>query len=218
MSQFSQQYGPQILARTTEHLWISLLAVAFAVAVGLPAGVWSARDTRFCAPMSRFIRFFQTIPSLALFGCLLPIFGVGTFNSLVATTLFLLSPIVRNTFDGLSGVDADVREAALALGMTRDQIFRRVELPLAADGIVAGVREAVVLSIGLTAIGGFFGAGGLGELIREGLRAGDNAMVLAGAISAALLAFGIDWGLGIWQKTLARRQRGNVEVARVIGK
>lgn len=213
MSQFFQQYGLDILTRTSEHLWLSLLAVVGAVLIGVPLGILIARNAKWQAPVLGFANIVQTIPSLALFGFLLPILGLGTRNALAALLLYSLLPIIRNTFTGLTGVDAGVREAARAMGMTPGQMLKRVEMPLAADVILAGVRTATVLCIGITTIASFIGAGGLGELIQNGLRTNDNAITLAGAIPATLLALGADWMLGSWQKTLAARREGALRPA-----
>lgn len=208
MSQFFQQYGLDILTRASEHLWLSLLAVAFAVLIGVPLGVFMARNERWQAPVLGVANIVQAVPSLALFGFLLPVLGLGTDNALVALSLVSLLPIIRNTFTGLTNVDASVREAARALGMKSGQMLRRVEVPLAADVILAGIRTATVSCIGITTIAAFFGAGGLGNLIQTGLRTNDNAIILAGAIPAALLALCADWMLGSCQKILAARRQG----------
>ncbi len=208
MTQFFQRYGFDILTRASEHLWLSLWAVIGAIIIGVPLGVFVARDSRWQSLILGFTDVVKTVPSLALFGFLLPILGLGTGNALAALLLYALLPITRHTFVGLDGVDAGVREAARALGMTSAQMLRRVEMPLAADVILAGVRRATVLCIGLATIASLVGAGGLGDLIQNGLRTSDNAMTLAGAIPAALLALGADWMLGSWQKTLAARRQG----------
>ena len=208
MSQFLQQNGLTILTDASQHLWLSLLAVLGAVLIGVPLGIWIARKPKWQTPVLGFANIVQTVPSLALFGFLLPILGLGTGNALAALLLYSLLPIIRNTFTGLTGVDAGVREAARAMGMTPNQRLRQVELPLAADVILAGIRTATVLCIGITTIASFIGAGGLGDLIQNGLRTNDNAITLAGAIPATLLALGADWMLGSWQKTLAARREG----------
>ena len=208
MSQFLKQYGLDILTRASEHLWLSLLAVIGAVLIGVPLGVLIARNAKWQTPVLGFANIVQTVPSLALFGFLLPILGLGTGNALAALLLYSLLPIIRNTFTGLTNVDASVREAARAMGMTENQSLRQVEVPLAADVILAGIRTATVLCIGITTIASFIGAGGLGELIQNGLRTNDNAITLAGAIPATLLALGADWMLGNWQKTMAARRQG----------
>ncbi len=211
MPQFFQQYWLDILTRASEHLWLSLLAVVGAVVIGVPLGVLIARNAKWQSPVLGFANIVQTVPSLALFGFLLPILGLGTGNALAALLLYSLLPIIRNTFTGLTGVDPNVREAARAMGMTQSQMLRRVEMPLAADVILAGIRTATVLCIGITTIASFIGAGGLGDLIQNGLRTNDNSITLAGAIPAALLALGADWMLGSWQKTMASRREGVVK-------
>lgn len=205
---FLQTYWPQILTRASEHVWLSLLAVVGAVLVGVPLGILVARRQNLQGPILGFANVVQTVPSLALFGFLLPILGLGTGNALAALLLYSLLPIIRNTFTGIAGVDPNVREAARAMGLTSGQMLRRVELPLAADVILAGIRTATVLCIGITTIASFIGAGGLGDLIQNGLRTNDNAITLAGAIPAALLALGADGLLGVWQKNLAARRDG----------
>ena len=167
MPQISQLPWPDILTRASEHLWLSLLAVVGAVAIGVPLGVLVARKPAWQTPVLGFANIVQTVPSLALFGFLLPILGLGTANALAALLLYSLLPIIRNTFTGLTGVDASVREAARAMGMTQSQMLKRVEMPLAADVILAGIRTATVLCIGITTIASFIGAGGVGRFDSE---------------------------------------------------
>ena len=213
---FLQSYWPDILTRASEHVWLSLLAVLGAVIVGVPAGIFIARRPAWQGPVLGLANIVQTVPSLALFGFLLPILGLGTGNALVALLLYSLLPIIRNTFTGIAGVDPNVCEAARAMGMTPAQMLRRVQLPLAADVILAGIRTATVLCIGITTIASFIGAGGLGDLIQNGLRTNDNAITLAGAIPAALLALGADGLLGVWQKNLAARRAGEARATGVV--
>ena len=209
--EFLRSSWPDILTRASEHVWLSLLAVVGAVVIGVPLGIVIARRAPLQGPVLGFANIVQTVPSLALFGFLLPLLGLGTINALVALLLYSLLPIIRNTFTGLTGVDPNVREAARAMGMTSSQMLRRVELPLAADVILAGIRTATVLCIGITTIASFIGAGGLGDLIQNGLRTNDNAITLAGAVPAALLALGADGLLGVWQKNLAARRDGRAK-------
>ena len=216
MPQFLQLYGYDILTRTSEHLWLSLLAVVGAVLIGVPLGIAIARYNRLQTPVLGIANIVQTVPSLALFGFLLPIVGLGTLNALLALLLYSLLPIIRNTFTGLTNVDPSVREAARAMGMTSNQMLKRVELPLAADVILAGIRTATVLCIGITTIASFIGAGGLGDLIQNGLRTNDNAITLAGAIPAALLALGADALLGVWQRNLSARREGRARPTSVV--
>lgn len=210
-SQFLLSNWPLILAKTSEHLTLALVALLGAVLVGVPLGTLIARIPRLQGPVLGLANIVQTVPSLALFGFLLPVLGLGSRNAVVALLLYSLLPIIRNTFTGIAGVDKAVRDAADAMGMTPGQILRRVELPLAADVILAGIRVAAVLCIGITTIASFIGAGGLGELIQNGLRTNDNAITLAGAIPAAVLALGVDGLLGAWQNWLASRRVGAVQ-------
>lgn len=209
--EFLQQYGPEVAVRTAEHLWLSLVAVVGAVALGVPLGILIFRVAAWRGPVLGFANIVQTVPSLALFAFLLPVLGLGARNAVAALLLYSLLPIIRNTYTGLQNVDGAAREAARAMGMTPGQILTRVELPLAFDVILAGVRTATVLCIGITTIASFIGAGGLGELIQNGLRTNDNAITLAGAVPAALLALLADWGLGSLQKTGENRRLGMSE-------
>lgn len=214
MSQFFQQYGLLILTRTSQHLWLSLLAVTVAVVIGVPLGILITRNARWQSQVLGFANIVQTVPALALLVLLLPIIGFGTGNALVVLVIYALLPIIGNTFAGLTNVDPNVREAARAMGMTQSQMLQRVELPLTAAVILAGIRTATVLSIGIMTIAAFVGASGasgLGNLIQAGLRTNDHALMLAGAIPAALLALSADWMLGSCQKTLAARRTGRVE-------
>jgi osmoprotectant transport system permease protein len=185
----------EILALSLEHIELVLAAIAAAVAVGIPAAVLLARR----APARRWVLGFasvaQTIPSLALFGFLLPlpaIGGIGKRTAIVALILYALLPILRNTVVGILGVDKSVRESAVAMGMTRRQILWQVELPLAVPSIVAGLRIATVTTIGTATIAAAIGAGGLGVFIFRGIAMFDMKTVLAGAVPAALLAIAAD--------------------------
>ena len=174
------------------------VATALAVAVGLPLGILLTRRAALKKPVLAFAGVMQTVPSLALFGFLipLPLLGIGARTATVALILYALLPIIRNTVAGIEGVERSVREAAVAMGMTDRQILRQVELPLAAPVILAGVRVATVITVGVATVAAFIGAGGLGTLIYRGLRQYDNALILAGAIPAALMALALDWLIG----------------------
>ncbi len=206
--EFLHRYGGEMLLRTSEHLRLSLVAVLGAVILGVPVGILVARRPVWQRPVLGLANIFQTVPSLALFGFLMPLLGLGDTNAVCALILYSLLPIVRNTTTGIEGVDPSVREAAQAMGMTHRQVLRQVELPLASAVILAGVRTATVVCIGVTTIASFIGAGGLGELIQNGLRANDTAVTLAGAAPAALLALLADGLLGYWQSALAARSAG----------
>ena len=188
----------EIARATLEHLVLVLASVGIATAVGVPLGVALTRRPRWQRPVLGAANVVQTIPSLALFGLLIPIpiFGIGTRTALVALTLYALLPILRNTVTGIASVDPALREAAVGMGMTDAQLLRRVELPLAASVILAGVRVATVIGVGLATIAAPIGAGGLGTLVFSGVASLDNRRILAGAIPSALMALVADALLG----------------------
>jgi osmoprotectant transport system permease protein len=187
-----------------EHLVLVGVAVGGAVAIGVPLGILATRDRRIEAGVLGVTNVLQTIPSLALFGFLIPVpilGGIGASTAIVALTLYALLPIVRNTHAGIRGIEPALTEAGRGMGMTDRQLLARVELPLAAGVIVAGVRVATVISIGIATIAAAIGAGGLGVYIFQGLAMVNDTVILAGAVPAALLALAADGILG-W---LARR-------------
>jgi len=189
----------EILRETGWHLVLVGVSTLIAVAVGLPLGVLAVRRGALRRIVLGTAGVIQTIPSLALFGFLLPvpvIGGIGTRTALVALTLYGLLPVVRNTVVGIEGVDPAVREAGRGMGMTDRELLFRVELPLAASVILAGVRTATVIGIGLATIAAAIGAGGLGVLIYRGIAIVDNRLILAGAVPAAFLALAADGLLG----------------------
>ncbi len=199
----------ELLHVTTEHLFLVAIAVGIAILIGIPAGVYCASHPRAGRLILRMTDLVQTIPSLALFGFLIPlpfIGGIGMRTATVALVLYSLLPIVRNTLLGIRGVDPLVREAGQALGYTPRQLLTEVELPLAAPVILGGVRIATVVCIGLATIAAFVGGGGLGELILRGVAMVDSGLILAGALPAAVLAIAADIGLSAVERTLARRR------------
>jgi osmoprotectant transport system permease protein len=199
------QYGGQIFQLTLEHLWLTGAAMLFATAISIPVGVWLTRAPRFAEPVIAVANILQTIPSLALFGLLLPLPWLGERAAriaIVALTAYALLPILRNTYAGIRGIDPSVIEVAHALGLTGTQRLFKVELPLAASFIFAGLRTATVTCVGVATIAAAVGAGGLGELIFRGVASVDNRLVLAGAIPAALLALIADGVLGIFERWL----------------
>jgi osmoprotectant transport system permease protein len=182
---------------TVEHLVLVLSAMAIAFGAGLPLGVLLTRRASLRTPLLGFANVMQTIPSLALFGFLIPIpfiGGIGKRSAIVALVLYALLPILRNTLAGILGVDRAVRESAIAMGMTGRQLLWEVELPLAAPTIIAGVRIATVTTIGTATIAAAIGGGGLGVFIFRGIASVDTTQILAGAIPAALLALLSDGG------------------------
>ncbi len=181
-----------IAAAAGEHLLLVLLAVGLACLFGLPAAIWAARHPGPGRYLLRAADLVQTIPSLALFGLLLPWLGVGPRMAVVALFAYALLPILRNTVAGLQSVPEPIKEAAVAMGLTPRQVLREVELPLAAPAIVAGLRIATVTTIGTATIAAAVGAGGLGTFLYRGLATLEPNLLLAGAIPAALMAIVAD--------------------------
>jgi len=198
----------QVLELSLEHLWLVGLSTAFAILIGVPLGIVIAHRPRFNKPVLAGANIIQTIPSLALFGFLLPVPWLGSRSdrlAILALTLYALLPIIRNTYTGICGVDSAVIEAARGMGLTESQMLFQVELPLAASVILSGVRIAVVISVGLATIAAAIGAGGLGEFIFRGLAMVDDRVILAGAIPAAVLALAADVGVGVIERRLRPR-------------
>lgn len=200
---FLAQYGSQIATLTVEHLWLTGAAMFIAVAIAVPAGIGLTRRPAWARPVMGIANVLQTIPSLAMFGFLLPLPWLGERAAriaIVALTAYALLPILRNTYAGIRGIDRAVIEVAEAMGLTRSQRLFKVELPLAAPFILAGLRTATVTCVGIATIAAAVGAGGLGELIFRGVASVDNRLVLAGAIPAALLALAADGALGLLER------------------
>jgi osmoprotectant transport system permease protein len=203
---FIAQNKLEIADLTLEHLWMVSISTLLAVAVGIPLGILITRRPSLRKPVIATANIIQTIPSLALFGFLLPAPWIGDRAgrlAILALTLYALLPLIRNTYAGINGVEHAVVEAARGMGLTDWQLLFKVELPLAASVILAGIRVAIVISIGLATIAAAIGAGGLGELIFRGLAMVNNAVILAGAIPAALMALLADTLLGWLEKKLA---------------
>jgi osmoprotectant transport system permease protein len=201
--QFIQANWSELLLLVRQHIVLVFFAILIAVIIGVPAGIGLTRYRSFRGPVLGIANVMQTIPSLALFGFLIPlpfIGGIGTRTALVALVVYSLLPIIRNTVTGILNVDPNVREAAVAMGMTGGQVLRQVELPLAMGVIVTGIRVATVIAVGVTTIAAAVGAGGLGVYIFRGLRQYDNNLLLAGALSAALLALAADFFLGVLER------------------
>ncbi len=181
-------FAPDFARLALEHLMLVFASLAAAIAAGVPMGIVAARVRGFAQPLLAFAGLVQTIPSLALLAFLIPLTGIGAWPALVALFLYALLPIARNTHAGLLGVSGGLRDAALALGLTPRQALARIELPLAAPVILAGVKTAAVVNVGTATIAAFVGAGGFGERIAQGLALNDHRMLLAGALPAAALA------------------------------
>ncbi|HKK27599.1 MAG TPA: ABC transporter permease [Gemmatimonadota bacterium] len=197
----------EVLQRLGEHLVLVGSSVGLGILVGVPVGIYLTRHRRYRGPVIGLVNVIQTIPSLALFGFLIPIpvlGGVGTRTAIVALFGYSLLPIIRNTYEGIRGIDPSVRDAGRAMGMTDAELLRQVELPLALGVILGGMRLAAVIGIGIATIAAAVGAGGLGVFIFRGLSMVDDRVILAGAVPAALLALAVDWGLGRLERRLSR--------------
>lgn len=204
LSFFSQHSG-EILQGTLEHIWLVAATMALAIVIGVPLGILVARRPWLSKPILGGANIAETIPSLALLGFLLPAPWLGDRAdrvAITALTLYALLPIIRNTAAGITGVDPAVREAARGMGMTPRQILFQVELPLSLSTVLAGIRVATVLTIGVATIAAAVGAGGLGEFIFRGLAMVNNRLILAGAIPAAALALLADFILSVLERRL----------------
>jgi osmoprotectant transport system permease protein len=203
--QFMLQNHVEVLELTLEHLWLVAISTGLAVLVGIPLGILITRRPWLNKPILGSANIIQTIPSLALFGFLLPAPWIGARAdrlAILALMLYALLPLIRNTYAGIKGVDPAVVEAGRGMGLTDWQLLFQVQLPLALGVIIAGVRVATVISVGLATIAAAIGAGGLGEYIFRGLAMVNNSVILAGAIPAALMALAADVGLGWLERKL----------------
>lgn len=198
--EYIQNHTNEILLQTEEHLLITLAAIALATAVGVSIGLLITRKPWMAKGVLGLVGIIQTIPSLALLGFMIPLLGIGTLPAIVALFLYALLPIVNNTYIGITGVSKPAIEAATGMGMTRWQILRYVELPLALPTILTGIKTATVINVGVATLCAFIGAGGLGQLIFRGISLNNTPMILAGAIPASLLAIGLDSALGLIQR------------------
>jgi osmoprotectant transport system permease protein len=204
---FYARNAAEALGLLRQHLVLVGISTLVAAAIGIPLGVALTRRPRWRGPVLGLANVFQTIPSLALFGFLIPLpflGGIGARTAIVALVVYALLPIVRNTYTGIAGVDAAVREAGLGMGMTDGELLRLVELPLAAPVILAGVRIATVVGVGTATIAAAIGAGGLGVYIFRGVATVNDTLILAGALPAAVLALAADAGLGWVERRLRR--------------
>jgi osmoprotectant transport system permease protein len=203
--QFFLQHRQEILEATASHLYLVLISMAMAIAIAVPLGMVIVQRPGLRNISLGVASVFQTIPSLALFGFLLPIpfiGGIGPRTAIVALVLYALLPILRNTYVGLAGIDPAVLDAAEAMGMTSTQILFKVRLPLALSVILAGIRTATVITIGVATIAAAIGAGGLGTFIFRGVAMVSDAVILAGAVPAALLAIIADALLALLERRL----------------
>jgi osmoprotectant transport system permease protein len=212
MGEFLTQYGAEMLQHTGEHLVLVMISIAIAILIGVPLGILITRKSRWSTWVLGFANIVQTIPSLALFGLLIPLpflGGIGSRTAIVALTLYALLPIIQNTYLGIAGVDTAVREAGRGMGMTDWQLLTQVEIPLALSVILGGIRIATVIAVGVATIAAAIGAGGLGVFIFRGVAVVDHRLILAGAVPAAGMAIAIDTTLSLLEHRLRIGGGGN---------
>ncbi|KPU44485.1 carnitine transport binding protein OpuCC precursor [Oxobacter pfennigii] len=190
----------QILDLIVEHIGLTSIAVIIAIIIGIPLGILITRVNKLSVPILGFANLIQAVPSLALLGFLIPVFGIGSKPAITMVFLYSLLPIVKNTYTGLININPDIIEASRGMGMTKGQILRMVQIPLALPIIMTGIRISAVTAVGLMTIAAFIGAGGLGYMVFSGVQTVNNNMVLAGAIPACLLALTIDFIVGKIEK------------------
>ena len=198
---------PWFLELIGEQLKISLIAVLIAGVLGMLLGIFIAELRRFAEPVMAVCNVFYTIPAIALIGLLIPLIGIGERNAIIAIVLYGIMPMVRNTYTGITNIDASTIDAALGLGSTKRQIMFRIRLPLAASVIIAGLRNVVVMSIATGSIAAFVGGGGLGEAIFRGITMYNTAMTFAGSLLLVLLALICDYSLSRLEKHIKRKWR-----------
>ncbi|MEE9133473.1 MAG: ABC transporter permease [Gemmatimonadota bacterium] len=216
--EYISRNSAEFLTLTAEHLFLVGISTGTAILIGVPLGVLLTRRPRLSPPVLGLANIFQTIPSLALFGFLIPIpfiGGVGARTAIVALVLYALLPIIRNTYTGIQGIDPAIREAGRGMGMTDRQLLFMVELPLSFGVMLAGIRVATVIGVGVATIAAAIGAGGLGVFIFRGVAMVDNTLILAGALPAALIALAADFTLGRLERRFTPGHRGLAEVRAV---
>jgi len=177
---FVASHWEKLLEQTGQHIGLTFMSISLAIIIGVPAGILISRNRKMSAPVLGFAGILQTIPSLALLGLLIPVLGIGAKPAIVALFLYGLLPIIRNTYTGIGNIDPEIREAARGLGMNDWQVLRKVELPLAMPVILAGIRIATVVNVGVATLAAYIAAGGLGEFIFGGISLNNTTMMLAG--------------------------------------
>lgn len=205
---FLFQYSTEIIVHSGEHLILVIISLAIAISIGLPVGILITRQSKLAAPILGLANSIQTIPSLAIFGFLISVpflGGIGRTPAIVALTLYALLPIIRNTYIGINSINPAIKEAGIGMGMTDQQLLFQVEIPLALPIILAGIRVATVISVGIATIAAAIGGGGLGVFIFRGISTVNNELILAGAVPAALIALSADFGLGLLEKNLTKQ-------------
>lgn len=207
-----QQQSGKLLQQTVQHIGLTFISLLIAVLIGLPLGIYITRNRRAAGVVLGIAGILQTIPSIALLGFMIPLLGIGPLPAITALFLYALLPVIRNTYTGIDGVDPGVREAAVAMGMTATQRLFRVDLVLAFPVIMAGIRTATVINVGVATLAAYIAAGGLGEFIFGGIALNNTDMILAGAIPAALLAIILDYLLSLLQRAGTGRRVAAIRV------
>ena len=205
--QFMHQQSGKLLQQTVQHIGLTFISLLITVLIGLPLGIYITRHKAMAGFVLGIAGVLQTIPSIALLGFMIPLLGIGPLPAITALFLYSLLPVIRNTYAGINGVDPGVKEAAMAMGMTPAQRLFRVDLVLAFPVIMAGIRTATVINVGVGTLAAYIAAGGLGEFIFGGIALNNTNMILAGAIPAALLAIVLDFLLSLLQRTGAAQRR-----------
>lgn len=198
--QFMSMESDKLLDQSLQHIGLTFISLLFAIAIGLPLGILIARKRKLSSTVLGVAGVLQTVPSIALLGFMIPVLGIGAKPAIVALLIYALLPIIRNTYTGIIGIDKHIIEAAKALGMSKAQVLLKIELPLAMPVILAGIRTATVINVGVATLASYIAAGGLGEFIFGGISLNNTNMILAGAIPAALLAIILDGLLSVIQK------------------
>ncbi|MGY4538619.1 osmoprotectant transport system permease protein [Mucilaginibacter sp. UYNi724] len=214
--EFMQQQADKLGVQTMQHIGLTFISLFIAVLIGLPLGIYITRKKQLSGVVLGIAGILQTIPSIALLGFMIPVLGIGAKPAIVALLLYALLPIIRNTYTGITGVDATVKEAAVAMGMSKWQVLFKVELPLGMPVILAGIRTATVINVGVATLASYIAAGGLGEFIFGGISLNNTNMILAGAIPAAMLAILFDFLLSRLQKLNFKKIKGVVKIAPVM--
>jgi osmoprotectant transport system permease protein len=217
---FLFKYSSEIIIHSGEHLILVIIALAIAISIGLPVGIFITRQPKLAAPILGLANAIQTIPSLAIFGFLISVpllGGIGKIPAIFALTLYALLPIIRNTYIGINSINPAIKEAGIGMGMTDQELLLQVEIPLALPVILAGVRVATVISVGIATIAAAIGGGGLGVFIFRGISTVNNELILAGAVPAALIALSADFGLGLLEKNLTKQTANKGKFNRNIG-
>lgn len=195
------------LALTWEHIQISVLSITGAILIGLSLGILISQYRKSASFVLGFTNIIYTIPSIALFGFLIPFSGIGNTTAIIALTVYALLPMVRNTYTGITGIDREIIEAARGMGSTSFQILWKIKLPLAFPVILSGIRNMMVMTIALAGIAAFIGAGGLGVAIYRGITTNNTALTLAGSLLIALLALLADFGVGRYEKHIRKKRK-----------